>query len=226
MASSVLQATGFSPRCCGGVLSLPSSLNSPYSLSVMPCLIARSRRRTLCSLEPVKYIRAAPQHDSSTIRRSTCTAVLSSAPQRLDSSSIATRIEAFFSPLASTFITPLAVVNASRAASGSVVAIRMSISPIVSLPRRSEPAKAHCCIPLTLLIISTNRSATPWAIPMCSRPPCCAMNSIDSLMLSTVFCPIRGSSRMLPSWMIRSRSSIDSTPFSSHISLTVLGPSP
>jgi len=108
--------------------------NKPYSLSRLFCLIAISRSRTLCSFEPVKYIRAEPYAESGTMRRS----------HWIVMRSVLSRTDDLVSPLARICVTSGMVVKKSRTASGADLvflhATRMSMSPIVSFPRRSEPA--------------------------------------------------------------------------------------
>ena len=81
----------------------------------------------LCALEPVKYCSAAPQESGGTTRRSTLRPLL-------------VRTDVFFSPVPITSVTYGSSVNACMIGAGFLAAARMSMSPIVSRIRRSDPA--------------------------------------------------------------------------------------
>ena len=81
----------------------------------------------LWAFEPVKYWRAAPHTPSVITRRSTC------RPRSV-------RTEVLVSPRAMTSSTPGRATNRSITGTGSSDATRMSMSPIVSAMRRSDPA--------------------------------------------------------------------------------------
>ena len=101
----------------------------PYSLRLIPISLARDLMTTLCSLLPVKYIKAAAKCSGFTIRRSTCRPSL-------------VRTELLVSPFPRTSVTRSCVVNTSNKLGiiSSSAAIKISMSPIVSLALRSDPA--------------------------------------------------------------------------------------
>ena len=101
-----------------------SASNSPYSESFSFCATAIWRTATLCAAEPVKYCSAAPQASSGTTRRSAVRP-------------LAVRTVVFVGPEATTSC-PAA--NAAISGAESPAAARMSMSPMVSRHRRSEPA--------------------------------------------------------------------------------------
>ena len=89
---------------------------------------ARSRSRTLCSFEPVKWIRCVPACSGRMTMRSTC------GPRP------PSRTAALCGPRPMTVSTDGSVANVSTTRSGSSVSARRSRSPIVSRRRRYEPA--------------------------------------------------------------------------------------
>ena len=101
-----------------------SASNRPYSDSFSFCLIAICLIATLCAAEPVKYCSAAPQASSGTTRRSAVRP-------------LAVLTVVLAGPLATTS-RPAA--NAVISGAESSAAARMSMSPMVSRHRRSEPA--------------------------------------------------------------------------------------
>ena len=208
----------FSSRAAAG--SAPSAtapsaptLNKPYSFSLNPRAIARSRSATLCSLLPVKYWSAAPKRSSGTTRRSTCTPVV-----------VWTLV--FVSPLASTFATSSRVRNASISLAGSFADARMSMSPIVSLPRRRLPAYATRSTNGRRPSSATIRSASGIASAMRTRPRELSANAIASVMFAIVFAPMRGSFATAPESIASLSDARSTTPASTHSARAVFGPIP
>ena len=184
MSSSVFDAMGFTPRCCGGVAS-PSSMNNPYSFRRMDRSMARSRKTTLWSLLPVKYINAAPQFTAGTARRSTCNPLFK---RTLD----------LVSPETSTLATNGCAQKNSMTGAGCSVATNKSTSPMVSRPRRKLPANSACVTPLMARNCVTKVSAMGMASPRRERSPAVSRNARFSAMFCNVLAPMRGNFSSAP----------------------------
>ncbi len=175
---------------------------------------------TLCSLLPVKYISAAPKLAGSTTRKSACIAPASST----------VRTDALVSPCTSTSAAAGCSTNAAKIASRCSgpppQAMRMSMSPMVSLPRRRLPAYSIRSTPGSGRRSSTSSVASAWAVPMRVRWLAVSANLRFFCRFSIFFLPKPLSSANSPVASFASRSLSDSTPASCQSWATVLGPSP
>ena len=136
------------------------------------------------------------------------------------------RIEAFVSPEASTLVTPGACVNVSISGAGSSQVASRSMSPMVSHPRRSDPAYSILLTPGRLPSSSSSSSASGKAMPMDVRSAACSANSSESLILAIVLAPMRGSAASVPSSMPRASPARSTMSVSRQSRPTVLGPRP
>ena len=137
-------------------------------------------------------------------------------------------MEVFVLPLTSVSATNSRFKNAfvMSADSPGLALTRISISPIVSWPRRSEPAYCASTTCGSCDSVSTTNLARMCASPIRTRPPEACMKTIAFWIFSSFFLPMRGSASSSPVFNLAFRESRSVTPPFCQKREIVFGPSP